>query len=143
MSRELLQPVVVLAAWTMLMVLLLYARRIPAMKRVPGLDIKAKRGGTGKDLDGVLPAQTQWAAHNYNHLLEQPTVFYAVMLALALMGSTHPFNVALGWAYVGLRVAHSLVQVTSNRIIIRFSLFALSTLVLIALTLHAVIAVFH
>ncbi len=143
MSKELLQPVVALAAWTMLMVLWLYARRIPAMKRIPGLDFASRRGGTGKDLDGVLPKETQWVAHNYNHLLEQPTVFYAVALVLAMMGANHPFNVALAWAYVALRMAHSLVQVTSNRIVFRFGLFAFSTLVLIALTLHAGMAVFH
>jgi hypothetical protein len=143
MARELLQPVVTLAAWTMLMFVLLYAKRIPAMRRVPGMDLVNRKGGTGKDLDGVLPAQTQWTAHNYNHLMEQPTIFYAVMLVLAMLGANHHFNVLLGWVYVGLRITHSLVQVTSNRVIIRFGLFVLSSLVLIALTLHAAIAVFH
>src|SRR3546814_10551434 len=43
-------------------------------------------GGTGKNLDDVLPAEVQWKAHNYNHLMEQPTVFYAVAIALAVGG---------------------------------------------------------
>ena len=30
------------------------------------------------------------------------------------------FNTILAWAYVGLRVAHSIVQATINRVIIRF-----------------------
>jgi hypothetical protein len=143
MSTALLQPVVALAGWTMLMFILLYAKRLPAMAKIPGLDMANRRGGTGKDLDKVLPAETQWTAHNYNHLMEQPTVFYAVVLVLAMMGDPHHFNVMLAWAYVGLRVLHSLVQITVNRVIIRFGLFALSSMVLIALTLHAAIAVFH
>jgi hypothetical protein len=143
MNLTLLQPVVALAAWTMLMFVLLYAKRLPAMAKLPGLDMANRRGGTGKDLDGVLPAEVQWTAHNYNHLMEQPTVFYAVVLVLAMVGDPHGLNVILAWTYVVLRVLHSLVQITINRIIFRFGLFALSSLVLIALTVHAIIAVFH
>ncbi|MBT8389187.1 MAG: MAPEG family protein, partial [Altererythrobacter sp.] len=44
--------------------------------------------------------------------------------------------------YVGLRVAHSLVKATANVVMARFVLFALSSLVLIALIFHASISVF-
>ena len=121
----------------------MYATRLPAMGKVPGLDAKNMVGGIGADLDKVLPGKIQWIAHNYNHLHEQPTVFYAVAFALALMGQGDGFNTTLAWAYVGLRIAHSLVQVLWNRVIVRFSLFALSGLALAAMTLHAVIAAFH
>ena len=97
----------------------------------------------GKDLDGILPEQVQWKAHNYNHLHEAPTVFYAVALLLALIGMGDGFNATLGWAYVALRIVHSLVQVTVNKVMLRFSIFALSTLCLMALVLHALIGVFH
>ena len=78
-----------------------------------------------------------------DHLHEAPTVFYAVALALALIGQGDGLNAALGWAYVGLRIAHSLVQATLNKVMIRFLLFALSSLALMGLTLHLLIAVFH
>lgn len=141
-GTEILQSVVALAAWTMVMWLWMYATRLPAMGKVPDLDTKNLVGGTGKDLDNILPAKVQWIAHNYNHLHEAPTVFYAVALVLAVSGQGGGLNATLGWAYVGLRVLHSLIQVTSNRIMVRFSVFVLSSLVLIALIVHAALAVF-
>lgn len=141
-GMEILKPVAVLAGWTMVMWVWMYATRIPAMQKAK-VDIQNRVGGTGKDLDGVLPDKTQWIAHNFNHLHEAPTVFYAVALLLALIGMGDGFNATLGWAYVALRIAHSLVQVTSNKVMLRFSIFALSSLCLMALVLHALIGVFH
>ena len=141
-GMEILKPLVVLAAWTMVMWLWMYATRIPAMGKA-GIDSKGLVGGTGASLDKVLAPEVQWKAHNYNHLHEAPTVFYAVAIVLAITGQGDGLNATLGWAYVVLRVIHSLVQATVNRVMIRFVLFALSSLVLMALTLHAGIAVFH
>ena len=141
-GMKILEPVVVLAAWTMVIWLWMYATRLPAMNKAK-IDVNGWVGGTGKDLDGKLPDSAQWKAHNYNHLHEAPTVFYAVAIVLAVTGQGDGLNATLGWAYVALRVLHSLVQVTVNRVMIRFVLFALSSLVLMALTLHAGIAVFH
>lgn len=141
-GMEILKPVVALAAWTMVMWVWLYATRIPAM-RAAKIDIANRVGGTGKDLDAVLPDSVNWKAHNYNHLHEAPTVFYAVAIVLAIVGQGDGLNAWLGWAYVGLRVIHSLVQATTNRVTVRFAIFALSSLVLIALVLHAAMAVFH
>ena len=142
-GMEILQPVAVLAGWTMLMWVWMYVTRIPAMGKA-GIDSKTLVGGTGKTLDEVLPDKVQWIAHNYNHLHEAPTVFYAVALASAIVGGPigGGFNATIAWVYVGLRIAHSLVQAISNRIIVRFALFALSSLCLIALTLHLLMAVF-
>ena len=139
---EILKPVAVLAGWTMLMWLWMYVTRIPAMSAAK-IDSKNLVGGTGKNLDGVLPDKVQWIAHNYNHLHEAPTVFYAVALALALLGMGDGLNATIAWAYVVLRILHSLVQSTVNRVMIRFMLFSLSSLALIALTVHLLIAVFH
>jgi hypothetical protein len=80
MHSEILKPMAVLAAWTMFMWLWMYVTRIPAMSKA-GVDTGSLTGGTGKDLDGVIPDNIQWKAHNYNHLHEAPTVFYAVALA--------------------------------------------------------------
>jgi hypothetical protein len=117
------------------------ATRLPALKKV-GVDLSKVRGSRPGQLDGVLPDNAQWVAHNYNHLMEQPTLFYAVCLVLAVSGWGFGLNAWLAWAYVALRIVHSLVQATSNVVGIRFGLFALSSLVLLALAVHAAIAVF-
>ncbi len=143
MEQEILKPVAVLAAWTMIMWLWMYVTRIPAMNKVPGLDPKTLVGGTGKGLDGVVPDKVQWIAHNYNHLHEQPTVFYAVALTLAMMGAGNGINAQIAWAYVALRIVHSLFQALVNRVMIRFAIFILASLALIALVLHAVLIAFH
>ncbi len=139
--QAMLGPVVALVMWSMIIWLWMYVTRIPAMQRAK-IDIKNLVGGKGSDLDQVLPPQIQWKAHNYNHLMEQPTLFYAIAITLALVGAASPAVVALAWSYVALRVVHSLVQVTVNRIAVRFALFALSSLALIALTIAAALAVF-
>ena len=141
-GMEILKPVAVLAAWTMIMWVWMYATRIPAMQKAK-IDIKNRVGGTGQSLEDVLPESIQWKAHNYNHLHEAPTVFYAMALLLAIIGMGDGLNAILGWGYVALRIVHSLVQVTSNKVMVRFALFALSSLCLMALVLHALIGVFH
>ena len=140
-GMEILKPVAVLAAWTMVMWLWMYVTRVPAMKKAR-IDVGNLTGGTGRALDDLLPGKVQWIAHNYNHLHEAPTVFYAVALSLAMIGQGDGLNAMLGWAYVGLRIVHSLVQALWNRIAVRFLLFVLSSIALIALVVHLVLAVF-
>jgi hypothetical protein len=142
MHSEILKPMAVLAAWTMFMWLWMYATRIPAMSKA-GVDTGSLTGGTGKDLDGVIPANIQWKAHNYNHLHEAPTVFYAVALALAFMGAGDGFNAQLAWAYVGLRVVHSLIQSLINVILWRFAVFMVASSVLVLLAVRAAMAAFQ
>ncbi|MEO6152703.1 MAG: MAPEG family protein [Croceibacterium sp.] len=136
-----LQPVVALAGWTMVMWAWLYATRIPAL-RAAGIDADSLVRDPDGGLDQVLPRHVQWKAHNYNHLHEAPTVFYAVAIVLAITGQGDGLNATLGWAYVAIRVVHSLVQATVNRVMARFTLFMLSSLFLLALIVHAAITVF-
>lgn len=137
-TNAILGPVATLALWSMIIWVWMYATRIPAMSQAK-IDAAKMVGGTGKALDDVLPPHVQWKAHNYNHLMEQPTVFYAVAIALAVGGLGGGLNAQLAWAYVGLRILHSLIQVTVNRVLWRFAAFALASLVLTALCLHAFI----
>ena len=140
-GMDILKPAVVLMAWTMVMWAWMYGTRIPAMMRLK-VDSDALARDPEVTLDRVLPAQVQWKAHNYNHLHEAPTVFYAVAIVLAIVGQGDGLNAALGWAYVGLRIVHSLVQATVNKVVVRFAVFVLSSLVLIALIVHAAVALF-
>lgn len=141
MGHDILKPVVVLVAWTLVMWAWMVVTRLPALKAA-GIDLGKLVGSKTGDADRVLPARLQWPAHNYNHLMEQPTIFYAVALVIAMTGTGNGVNAWIGWGYVGLRIAHSIVQATFNRVSVRFVLFLLSTLCLIALTLHAAMAVF-
>ena len=140
-GMDILQPVVALLAWTMVMWVWMYATRIPAMLKA-GIDAKGMVGSTGASLRAQLPDNVSWKADNYNHLHEAPTIFYAVAIVLAIVGEGDDLNTALAWAYVILRVLHSLVQATINRVALRFALFALSSLALMALIVHAAITVF-
>ena len=143
-TAEILKPLAVLAMWTMVMWIWMYAVRIPAINKLPKPTTPgADQGWTGAMLEGLLPREVQWKAHNYNHLHEAPTVFYAVALALAITGHGDGLNATIAWAYVALRIIHSVFQATVNKVAPRFILFALSSLCLIALCLHLLIAVFH
>jgi hypothetical protein len=89
-----------------------------------------------------IPARVRWKADNYNHLMEQPTLFYAVTLTLALLGAGDAINTALAWLYVGLRIVHSLVQALINVVNLRFAIFMVASLVLLAMTIRAAVIVF-
>ena len=130
----LLAPVVALVAWTFVMWLWMYVTRIPAMRRAGmQLDANAPRG----EQMATLPAGVRWKADNYNHLMEMPTLFYAIAITLALVSKDPSLDAKLAWTYVGLRVAHSVLQAVVNKIEIRFALFFLSSIVLIGLTVRA------
>lgn len=141
MHSAILQPVVVLIGWTLVMLLWMLVTRLPAMS-ASGIDLAKLRGTKPADADMGLPAKIQWKAHNYNHLHEQPVLFYAVCLVIAYTGTGDGVNVWIAWAYVALRIAHSLWQALFNKVSVRFALFLLASLCLVALTLHAAMAVF-
>ena len=132
-----LATAVALVAWTFVMWAWMYATRIPAILRAKmRMDPQAPRG----EQMAKLPAEVRWKADNYNHLMEQPTLFYAVVIVLALVGRDRGVELALAWTYVGLRVLHSLLQALVNKIEIRFALFLISSLVLLAMTVIAGLA---
>jgi hypothetical protein len=138
-----LAPVVALAIWTLIIQLWMYATRLPAMKR-KGISLKGRVGGKPGILDGVVEDHVQWKAHNYNHLMEQPTLFYAIAITMVLLHGhgDSATNIVLAWAYVAFRIAHSLVQVTVNVILYRFVLFNLASIALLGLAIHAAIHAF-
>lgn len=136
-SQPLLGPVIGLCAWTLVMEVWMYAVRLPAYWRYK-VDMSNPEK-VDKELKKVPPS-VFYAGENFNHLMEQPTQFYAIALVLNALGVHDRATVALAWTYVGLRVAHSLVQATINKIPLRFRIFAASGLVLMALTGMAAVA---
>ena len=135
-GREILLPVAVLVAWSLVMMVWMVVSRFAALK-AKGISLRGQRGGRPGLLDGLVDDRAQWKAHNYIHLMEQPTLFYAIALTLAVIGEGDGINALLAWAYVGLRIVHSLIQATVNVILYRFFAFVLSSLALVALTVHA------
>ena len=139
MQMQMLAPAAVLVLWSLIVMAWMVVTRMGAFKAM-GVDLaKSPPGGRGINLDGVAPDKAQWKSHNYNHLMEQPTLFYATCVILALAGAGD-LDVRLGWAYVALRIAHSLWQSLVNTIPVRFSLFGLSSLALAVMAVRAVLA---
>jgi len=139
LTHSLLTPVLALVCWTLVVFLWMYATRIPAIQRAGIAPQDARFPGA---LD-TLPDGVRQVAHNYNHLMEQPTIFYALVLYTYLAGQQDQLNIALAWTYVALRVAHSLVQGLLNYVPLRFAIFVVSTLALMALAARDGWALFH
>lgn len=139
MISPMLGPVVALVAWSLVMLIWMNATRLPALKRA-GISLKGRVGSRTGGLDGVVEDHVQWKAHNYNHLMEQPTIFYAVALSLALIGRDDGVTLLLAWAYVAARVVHSIVQATINLIPLRLTFFLIASFCLLGLTISAAIA---
>lgn len=140
MQAQILAPAAVLVVWTLIILFWIIPTRFGAIAKVEDKSVfTGKQGGRGQDLEGKIPDKANWPAHNHTHLHEQPTLFYAVIMILAIVGPGAA-DVLLAWAYVGLRIVHSLWQILFNKIPIRFALFLLSTVALIALAIRAVSA---
>ena len=136
---EFLTPVLVLVAWTFVMWFWLYATRLPAMTKA-GIDPQdaAHPGAVAHR----IPSRVRSVADNYNHLHEQPTIFYALLFFAAMTGGADGFALRLAWIYVVLRVVHSLVQATVNKVLVRFLVFSAATIVLLVFTVRELARVF-
>ena len=139
MHRPILAPLMALVLWTFVMWAWLYATRIPAIRKNKIVMDPRRPGG---ELLAQLPAEVRWKADNYNNLMEQPTLFYAVALTLALLDADAGLNTGLAWLYVSLRVVHSLVQAIVNIIIIRFAIFMAASFVLLVMAIRAAMIIF-
>jgi hypothetical protein len=133
-----LAPPAVLVLWSLVMLAWMSATRFPAFAKA-GLKMgEAAPGSRYVDVEEIMPAKVNWKSHNYTHLMEQPTIFYAAVLILALAGEGSGINLAFAWAYVAIRVVHSIWQATVNIISVRITLFTVSTLCLWVLAINAV-----
>jgi hypothetical protein len=140
MQAQMLAPAAVLVVWTLIVLFWIIPARFGAIGKLADKSaLASKQGMRGNDLEGLIPDKANWPAHNHTHLHEQPTLFYATVLILAVMGPD-ALDVTLAWAYVGLRIVHSLWQNLINAVPVRFALFLLSTTTLIVLAVRAVIA---
>jgi hypothetical protein len=133
-----LAPAAVLVLWSLIVLLWMTATRFPAFAKAGLKMSEAEPGSRYVDVESMMPAKVNWKSHNYTHLMEQPTLFYAVVAVLALAGEGSGINASLAWAYVGIRVVHSIWQSTVNIIPVRVALFTVSTLVLWGLAINAV-----
>jgi hypothetical protein len=139
LTGSLLTPILVLVVWSLVMWAWMYATRIPAIRKA-GIDPARAREPTSLDR---LPLSVRQVGYNYNHLMEQPTIFYALVLYTYLAGQQNGANIALAWGYVGLRVIHSVIQATVNVVLVRFAVFTAGTLLLVVLAARDVLALFR
>ncbi len=140
MDTSILAPAASLVVWSIIMLFWMAGTRLPAMSKI-GMDLsKAAPGGRGQDIDPHVSPSVAWKSHNYTHLMEQPTIFYATIMILAISGGATSLSVSLAWGYTVLRVIHSIWQATVNTVAIRFVFFLLSSLCLTILAVQALLA---
>lgn len=121
-AQSVLHAVLGMGVLSLVMFLWMYATRLPAMSRAKVNPQDAMHPGSLS----VLPSEARRVADNYNHLWEAPTLFYAMAFYVVVTGHADAIHAACAWAYLGLRILHSLVQATINRVTLRFALFSLS-----------------
>lgn len=140
MQAQMLAPAAVLVVWSLIVLLWIIPARFGALAKLEDKSVLPKGDGLrGGDLDPHLPPKATWPAHNYAHLHEQPTAFYAVAVILTIMGPG-ALDVLLAWIYVGIRIVHSLWQILVNKVPLRFILFLASSIALIVLAIRAAMA---
>ncbi len=132
---SMLHAVLGMAVLTLAMFVWMYATRLPAFQRAGIQPQDAAHPGSYK-----LPSEVARVADNYNHLFEAPTLFYAMVGYVVLIGHADALHVQCAWAYLILRIAHSLVQATVNKVMVRFSIFVLSWVALGTMIVREVLA---
>jgi len=108
----------------------MYAARLSEM-RTRGIDPQSVK--TAREAAGVL--EDVAAADNFRNLFEVPVLFFAVGCLLAMTDHVTDLQLIMAWAFVSLRAVHSLIHVTYNRVVHRFTAYALSTLCVFAMWL--------
>ena len=137
----LIAPVIALVCWTLAVMIWLGYQRVRNINR---LKLSPDAGKFARDLNALMPDRAKQVSDNYMHLMEQPTLFYAVCFSLQFLGQgEHPVNIGFAWGYVSIRVLHTLVHSTFNDVRIRFFLFLLSSVFLVGLVTHAVLGMFR
>jgi hypothetical protein len=134
-QSAILLPVAALVGWTLLVLALVPYRRFKAgfAGQVTGRDFKYGESS-------AVPPHVSIPNRNFMNLLEVPVLFYVVCLTLYVTGKGDLAHVAMAWAFVALRVAHSLVHLTYNRVMHRLGVFAAAVLVLVAMWLRLLLA---
>lgn len=139
MDNSILAPAAALVVWSIIMLFWMAGTRLPAMSKA-GIELGTAVGGRGVDIDPNVPPSVAWKSHNYAHLMEQPTIFYAAVMILAISGGATSLSVSLAWGYTALRIVHSVWQATVNKVSVRFVLFLLSSICLTILAVQALLA---
>lgn len=137
--EEILKPVFAMALLTVFVTIWMAVTRVPAMMR---LKVHPQKGQDTRTLREHLPHEVNRVANNYNHLFEQPVLFYAVCICLAILDHADAFMVNCAWTYVAIRVAHTFTQAKFDIVIVRFYLFIASWLVLACMIIKEAIALF-
>ena len=130
MNDLILQPVIVMCLLSFVMMVWMYATRLPAAKKLEEDGVDVQKFSHPSSIGGIFPSKVERVADNYNHLFEQPTVFYAISFVIWGLNHTDALHLYCAWAYVIIRIIHSILQATINLVWFRFSLFMLSWIAL-------------
>ncbi|MEL0137526.1 MAG: MAPEG family protein [Halieaceae bacterium] len=140
MNDLILYPILFMGVLSFCMMLAMYATRIPAAKILETQGVDLQGLSHPAQLGGVFPSHVERVADNYNHLWEQPTLFYALVGVIWALGHTDTLHLYSAWAYCGFRLVHSIVQTTINHVWLRFGLFMLSWIALATMLFREVLA---
>ena len=138
-AKLILQPLFVVGLLTVVMTFWMFLTRIATMSK---LKIHPQKGQDTNKLRDLLPSKVTRISNNYNHLFEQPTLFYAVAISIAVLGHVDPLHVGCAWAYATLRISHSIIQATIDFVVVRFTIFILSWIVLSVMVIREALIVF-
>ena len=116
-------PVFAMIALTFAVWTYMYARRIPFIQSLdPGITL------TPAKLAELSPPAVANPSDNLKNLFEIPVIFYTLALYLFATGRVDGVYVGAAWIFALFRALHSAVHCTVNVILVRFALYAASTL---------------
>ena len=136
-NAEILAPMLGMMVLTAVVWVVLYARRLPAMRKA---GVPAQEYTTPDKGAALLPEAVSYPANNFRNLFELPVLFYALCLYLYVTGTAGHADVVAAWVFVAFRVVHSAIHCTVNIVVARFATYCLAALALWFMLARAVLA---
>jgi len=137
LSHALAMPMLVMLVLTMLVWVYLFLQRV-GYATANKLDIEDMK--SPQDVATLIPAENSSASNNFKNLCEMPVVFYATCLYLTVFGQVDDLHVTCAWTFVILRVLHSFIHCSYNRVLHRFVAYLLSSIAVWVMVVRALLA---
>lgn len=134
-QQQIFGPFFAMMLLTIVVWIYMYSKRIPFIN---SLNLEPEQI-TPAELAQRSPASVSNPSDNLKNLFEVPILFYATVLYLFVTGNVDQIYVVAAWAYFVLRLSHSAVHCTANIVMLRFIIYALSSVALFFMIVRATI----
>jgi len=134
-QTDIFAPFFVMIALTFCVWFYMYVKRIPFIRK----NFRNMDNVSAEEFQAASPPAVSNPSNNLKNLFEMPIVFYALCLYLFVTQQVDAVYLLAAWVFAGIRVLHSIVHCTFNKVLLRFGLYLISAVALWFIAFRAII----